>query len=313
MQKSLLRSEGIAQVAQCQGSAYYQNIMSNQNKALIFILCLLSGIISLASRWIANKEVAVIYAIFVASFFLVLTLVMKQKQPTKSYWQLALAFFIFSFVQLLNNTLPPLLGHYILHQAPVPGNPLSSTVSGTLIIQLFETLIAVVPILILTRMSGENLDSIYVRKGRLGKLFLLAVVVFLALYVFTFRVSARHLFPMRGTLTLGHYLALTPTLLLMVLSNGIQEEFLFRGLFLKKFDVFLGPYLSNFLQALIFAIAHVGITYTSSSTIFLFLLVFPLGLLMGKLMRKTDSVITPAIFHAATDIPIYLAFLTYVS
>jgi hypothetical protein len=30
-------------------------------------------------------------------------------------------------------------------------------------------------------------------------------------------------------------------------------------------------------------------------------------------MRKSDGVVAPALLHAALDIPIYLAFLTFVS
>ena len=40
---------------------------------------------------------------------------------------------------------------------------------------------------------------------------------------------------------------------------------------------------------------------------------FPLGLAAGYLMRTTESVLTPAIFHGALDIAIYLVFLSYVS
>lgn len=47
--------------------------------------------------------------------------------------------------------------------------------------------------------------------------------------------------------------------------------------------------------------------------LFLIVFVFPLGLFGGYLMRKTDSVLAPAIFHAGADIPIYLSFLTFVT
>jgi membrane protease YdiL (CAAX protease family) len=40
---------------------------------------------------------------------------------------------------------------------------------------------------------------------------------------------------------------------------------------------------------------------------------FPVGLIAGFLMRRSDSVLAPAIFHVGADLPIYLAFLTFVS
>jgi membrane protease YdiL (CAAX protease family) len=41
--------------------------------------------------------------------------------------------------------------------------------------------------------------------------------------------------------------------------------------------------------------------------------VFPLGLITGYLMRTTRGILASMIFHAGTDIPIYLAFLSFVS
>jgi membrane protease YdiL (CAAX protease family) len=40
-------------------------------------------------------------------------------------------------------------------------------------------------------------------------------------------------------------------------------------------------------------------------------LAFLLGLFAGYLMRTTNSVLVPGIFHGAVDTAIYLAFLTY--
>ena len=54
-------------------------------------------------------------------------------------------------------------------------------------------------------------------------------------------------------------------------------------------------------------------TYTPNAILFILVSVFPLGLIGGYLMRRSGSVVAPAIFHAGVDIPIYLAFLTYVS
>jgi len=98
-----------------------------------------------------------------------------------------------------------------------------------------------------------------------------------------------------------------------VISNGFQEEFLFRALFLQRYGIFLGAYLANVVQALVFAFAHLGVTYTPSAVVFTLVAVFPLGLIAGYLMRSSNGVVAPALFHAGLDIPIYLAFLTYVS
>jgi len=65
------------------------------------------------------------------------------------------------------------------------------------------------------------------------------------------------------------------------------------------------------VQALVFSVAHVGITNSSVSLLFLAAFVFPLGLLGGHRMRATNSVIAPGIFHGALDIAIHVTFLSY--
>jgi membrane protease YdiL (CAAX protease family) len=112
---------------------------------------------------------------------------------------------------------------------------------------------------------------------------------------------------------MSRYLALMPALVVLVVSNGFQEEFLFRGLFLERYNALFGAVGANVVQALVFAVAHAGVGYTPITLIFLAVFVFPLGLLCGYLMRSSDGVVAPALFHAGADLPIYLAFLTFVS
>ncbi|MGN6813008.1 MAG: lysostaphin resistance A-like protein, partial [Thermomicrobiales bacterium] len=114
-------------------------------------------------------------------------------------------------------------------------------------------------------------------------------------------------------LSLAHLLALTPALLVVAFTNGFEEEVLFRGLFLEKYQALFGFGVANMLQAAAFAIAHVGISYTPAALFFIVVLVFPLGLAAGYLMRATNGITVPVIFHAALDLAIYLAFLSYVA
>jgi membrane protease YdiL (CAAX protease family) len=168
-------------------------------------------------------------------------------------------------------------------------------------------------------MAGNDLSSIYVRKGVVGRWFVFAIVFFVVFYVFLASLPLRpdspahRLLPESGSVTLGRFLALSPALLLVSLANGFEEELLFRGLFLQKFEVFFGARAANVLQAMVFASAHVGISYTPNFVVFAVLLIFPLGLFAGYLMRATKGVITPSIFHGALDMGIYLAFLSYAS
>jgi membrane protease YdiL (CAAX protease family) len=240
-------------------------------------------------------------------------LLARKVASLRPFWELPFAFFIFALVQVLNNSIPLYFGIYILHETPVPGNPLASTVLGTVIMQLLETVIAIVPIIVLTKASGRNLDAIYARAGKRGRWFIFALVAFVIIYILALRGAGSRLFSTHGGLTPPQVLALTPALLVLVISNGFQEEFLFRGLFLLKFTAFFGFFVADLLQASIFTIAHAGVTYTPIILLFLVVIVLPLGLFAGYLMRTTNGVLVPALFHAAADIPIYLAFLSYVS
>ena len=119
--------------------------------------------------------------------------------------------------------------------------------------------------------------------------------------------------PTGAKLTIQRVLALTPALLVMAISNGFQEELLFRGLFLQRYTLFFGAGVANVLQAAVFAVAHVGVTYTPLLLVFLVAVVFPLGLLGGYVLRASKRIFVPAILHGAFDLQIYLGFLASVS
>ena len=91
-----------------------------------------------------------------------------------------------------------------------------------------------------------------------------------------------------------------PWALLFSLTNGFMEELLFRGLFMKHLETKIGFRLSNILTAAIFAFAHLQVTYVTHTIGFL-IVVFFLGLLLGSIMKKTNSIIAPTLIHAGAD------------
>lgn len=95
-------------------------------------------------------------------------------------------------------------------------------------------------------------------------------------------------------------LSLAPWILIFVLANGFMEELLYRGLFLKWYEPFLGKGMSNLLTAIVFTLLHVPVTYVPDVVQFLSIL-FPLALIWGYLMQKTDSLWGSALFHAGAD------------
>ena len=182
--------------------------------------------------------------------------------------------------------------------------------------QLLETAIAAVPILVLAKLGGLDLASLYVRMRPVGRWLIFAILAFVVVYAFIATIPLRpgspiqQLLPVDANFTVERVLVLTPALLVMAISNGFQEELLFRGLFLQRYTFFFGAVLANVLQATVFTFAHLDVAYTPM--LFLVAIVSPLGLLAGFVMRASNSVFVPAILHGGLDILIYLGFLASV-
>ena len=280
---------------------------------LLAVLSVSAGAAALAPRAVPSELGKVSLGIVVAVLLLLISLVLRRSAYPRPYWGLAFAFFIFAFVQVLNNSVPYLVGTYVLNQQPVTGDPLGSTVAGTLIIQLFETAIAVIPVVGLALAAGWERSTVFAQSGKAGLWLAISITAFVLFYLATTSGHLARIFPTNGSVTLARTLPLTPALLVLVISNGFQEEFLFRGLFLRRYLSFFGTRAALVVQSLVFSIAHLGVMYTPSAIIFVTIIVFPLGLLLGYIMRSTNGILSSAIFHAGTDIPIYLAFLTYVA
>jgi len=284
--------------------------MAAGRKSLLALICILAGAAPLLYGFLSNDIVRFTYTVVVAAAYLTFTLVARRTPSLQGFWQLSSAFFVLAVVGVLNN-LSHYFGTYVLNSPPVTGNPLASTVTASVIVQLVETAAALIPIFVLTKAFGLPFGSIYARTGRLRGWFVVALVVFGLLLIFS-ATHASFFIASKSPVTGSSFLAVLPALLIMVVSNGFQEEFLFRGLFLQKYNAFFGGRVSILLTAIVFGIAHLGVSYAASSIIFVLVFAFPLGIATAFLMRRTDGVVTPAIFHAGFDVPIYLAFLSYV-
>jgi uncharacterized protein len=251
-----------------------------------------------------------------AALLLATALLARRSQAVRTYWEIPFAFFVFTVAGLAGDVnVSPLQRGFVedvLHQTPSSNNPLASTVMGTVLVQLFSTLCMVALIIVLTKASGANLRDIFIcrAKNRIGPV--IGVIGFLAFFVLAARGRTEAFFPTNNVMTFSRFLTLAPALVILVLCNGLREELWFRGLFLKKYEKFLGPLLSNVLTAMIFTSFHVQVQYALHLLPFLGYAAI-LGLSMGYLMQKSGSILAPAIFHAGSDIPIFLVYLSYVS
>jgi membrane protease YdiL (CAAX protease family) len=252
-----------------------------------------------------------------AALLLAIAVLVRRTQNLRRYWQIPFAFFVFTIAGFAADVnISPLQRAFIqgvLHQAPTTNNPLASTVLGTVLVQLFSTLCIVVPITVLIKASGTDLGSLFISRPKSWLVTAIGAVALLVFYYLAARGRTAAFFPNSG-ITPSRFLALTPALLVLVLLNGLREELWFRGLFLKRYEQFLGPWPSNLLtvRAVIFTSFHVQVQYALHLLPFLGF-TFILGLFCGYLMQRSGSLLGPLLFHAGSDIPIFLAYLSYVS
>jgi membrane protease YdiL (CAAX protease family) len=227
------------------------------------------------------------------------SLLLRRSDRLRKYWLVIFAFFIASFAQALDyylsGWLSALLGLDIQSPAGIAADKLESTI------------LIVLPILVLTRLSGNNMGSLYLQKGNLRLGLIIGLPVFFV--VAALSVPWAQWQYQVGDLSLQRILPWVPWILLFVLANSINEELLFRGLFLQKLEPFLGAFPANLCMAIPFAMLHIGVDY-SRNTLLLLALLLPLGLLLGYVMQKTRSVLAPWLIHASMDIAVVLSLFS---
>ncbi len=178
--------------------------------------------------------------------------------------------------------------------------------SGWAWLKLNETTVVVLVIVLLNRAMGGSLGSIYIQKGNLRLGLTIGLIAFGLAVVGAIPMAT--LFKAQN-LTLARITPWIPWLLIYVLCNGLLEELMFRGLFLRKLQPFLGKFMSNLIIALVFTVIHYSANYTADTLIFL-AVTFPLALAWGYIMQKTDGIWGSILFHAGMDIPIMLGIFS---
>ena len=179
----------------------------------------------------------------------------------------------------------------------------TQTPVGIAVAKFLQALLIVIGILAVARLCGENLASLYIRKGRLVLGLSVGLITAAALLVLSMlQPSIRAL----GTAKLA---SLSPWILLFVVSNAFMEELLFRGLFIGRYEPLIGKWLAIFSTALAFTLAHMQVTYAPNLWVFL-LVLLGFAIAWGWLMHKTESLWGSVLFHAGADLLIILPIFT---
>ena len=243
------------------------------------------------------------YSASLTAIFLIAAMIFKLNKSLAKYWQVSYAFFIASAVNLVSIFLVKYLDPFLAFLGTS-----SSTNSGLALGKLYDTLIVVIPILALTLISGDRLDSLYLKIGNLSYKWGLGIGALVVVNYFT---SVLIFF---GT---GYELSQLGSVILwgivFAFSNSLLEELWVRGLFLKKLTPLIGTAGAIIVTSITFACLHfLGVAYLPAATVPIFVLnTFTLGLACSILMVKTDSVWGAYLIHAAADLFLFIATLAF--
>jgi membrane protease YdiL (CAAX protease family) len=218
---------------------------------------------------------------------LIIALFLRRSGKGKPYWPVFYAFFVAGAAVLTSGLFSSDLLRLFKQTVATP--------QGIALAKFSESILRVIPILVLMPVMGFDWRSMYLAAGKVRfwlPIAIAAFVVFPALAYFPLSSSQAGV--------LDKLLPLWPWILLFVLSNGFMEELLYRGVFLKRYEPFLGKGLSIILTAIVFALMHTQVTYAAQMIQFL-VIVLVLSLIWGFLIQKTDSLWGAVLFHAAGD------------
>ena len=179
----------------------------------------------------------------------------------------------------------------------------TQTPIGIAVAKFLQASLIVIGILAVARLCGEDLASLYLRKGRLMLGLSVGLITAAVLLVLSM------LQPAVRVLGTARLMSLAPWILLFVVSNAFMEELLFRGLFLGRYEPLIGKWLAIFSTGLAFTLAHMQVTYAPNLWVFL-LVTLGLSIAWGWLMQKTESLWGSALFHAGADFLIILPIFT---
>jgi membrane protease YdiL (CAAX protease family) len=242
-----------------------------------------------------------IYAASVSAVFLITALLFKRSAQLVKYWLIAYAFFVASMVNLVSDLFGGYQGDFLRFLGASTGtNP------GTGLGKLYETLLAVIPILVLTLLSGANLRSLSLAKGNLNYKWGFGIG---ALLVVNYLTSVLIFF---GT---GYEVSKLGSVILWGLvfafCNSMLEELWVRGLFVKKLLPLIGVAGTVLLTSIWFGVMHfVAVAYMPVAIVPIFVInTFTLGIACGILMVKTDSIWGAYLIHAAADLFLFIAML----
>lgn len=245
-----------------------------------------------------NKNLT--YNLVISAIFLAAALLLNYTKRWSRYWLVVYAFFVASvaYPATLLLDIERLLGRLALTP---------NTSQGLAVGKLIEVTVVVIPILLLVKLSGADLGSVFLKRGNLKQ------GAGIGLLVFFFLAPASFMFAAQRFTSTDALVAAVMWGLLFSIVNGFMEELWIRGIFLKRFEPLLGVHASVWLTSLVFAAMHSFAYYFMPSAIpFFFMNTLALGLACGYLMMKADNIWGATLIHTASDFFLFIAVLANV-
>jgi membrane protease YdiL (CAAX protease family) len=241
------------------------------------------------------------YAASLTGIFLVAALLLKRSTKLAIYWPLAYAFFIASAVNLISC----LFAGYNTEFVSLFGSTRDENRIMALA-KLYETILVVVPIIVLTLISGADLGSIFLKIGNQNYKWGFGIG---GLVLANFFTSVLIFFgPGYELAKLGPVIGWS---FLFSICNALSEELWIRGLFMKKMFPIIGIAATILVTSITFGMLHMtSVVYLPSFAVPIFLInTFTLGLTCSILMHKTDSIWGAYLIHMAADVFMFIATL----
>ena len=234
--------------------------------------------------------------------FLCAALIVRRSERFNKYWLILFAFFAALTAISIDRYLS--ISKLILPVLNVDGN----SPAGWGIEKLESSLLSIVIVLVLNRLAGQSVESLYIRRGNL-QLSLSVGFIAIAVMIATV-IPVTETYFKGDNLTWARILPWTPWVLIFVLANASNEELLFRGLFIGKMEPFFGKFATNILTTIPFVLMHSFTSYSTDQIIFLAFQTLPVSLIWCWLMQKSNSIWGSILFHAAMDIPIVVGIFS---
>jgi len=239
------------------------------------------------------------YNLVVSAVFLAVALWFKYDRRLNKHWQIVFAFFIASvaypFSALLDGWIRTVLSWFAVT---------TDTSQGQAIEKICEMLLKTIPIFVLTKLSGADMGSIFLKRGNLK------LGLGIGTLVFFFLAPASFMFAAQRFTSVDTLIAAVVWGLVFSFANGFMEELWLRGIFLKRFAPMIGINGAVWVTSIIFAFMHGFAFYFDPMALTFFVInTLALGLACGYLMMKSDNLWGAVLIHAASDFFLFVAVL----